>query len=74
MDTTKTPHKPDVYIGGVEIVRRWVGDFQITKDEIFSYCEREVDSLEVFDLCMRMIVCIEEYEDWWKRVNEEKTP
>lgn len=60
-------HHPDQYVGGVEIVGNWVGDFEVTTEELFHYCENEVDNTQMWDLCMRMVVTIEEYQSWWKR-------
>lgn len=64
-------HRPHVYIGGVEVVGHWIGEFEVDTEEIMHYCETEVDDTRMWDLCMRMAICIEEYQQWWDRVRKE---
>lgn len=68
MDLERTPHQPQLYVGGVELKDVWLGaDLWLTSDEIFAFCEEEVEELHQWDLCMRMAICIEEYQAWWRR-------
>lgn len=68
----RQPHKPELYIGGVEAPGKegvWIGTtLWLTQEEIMKYCEEEVEELHEWDMCMRMAICIEEYEKWWSNV------
>lgn len=72
MDPKRTPHLPQFYIGGVMVPGnegKWIGTtLWLTQEEIFAYCEAEVSELHEWDVCMRMCICIEEYEKWWSNV------
>lgn len=73
MDLERTPHRAELYISGVKVGDRWVGsDMWVTVEEIYDYCEKHVSDLEQFDVCMRMVICIEEYESWWGRLSAKK--
>lgn len=70
MDLERTPHRPELYIGGVEVDGHWIGNtLWLTSDGLYQYCEEDVEDLAVFDVCMRMVICIEEYQTIWRRIS-----
>lgn len=51
----------------------WVGEFHATVDELWDWCEKNVDDPAEFDLILRMVVSTEVYRDWWREVSGKRS-
>ena len=71
MDTKEAPHRPEFYVAGGWTGDEWVEAEEATAGEIFHFCEHYVHTTEEWDLCMKCVICIEEYAGWWERVRAE---
>lgn len=75
--TDHEPHRPYAYVGGIELVGQWVGDFEVTILELHNFKQNEADDDKVKDLCDRMINTITEYKTIWRKMrngNDNNNP
>lgn len=63
------PHHPDRYVAGVFVHKyeQWVGDFEMTSNEMFEFMETGRTDAECV-VIIDMITCQQVYADWWDRV------
>ena len=67
-------HKPKFYVAGMYVPKTqvWVGEFEASANELYTYSEVDVRTVEEYAIVLDMLHAQQTYELWWESVRKQK--
>lgn len=67
-------HRPEMYVGGMYVQQRqvWIGEFEASANELYTYAEVDVRTVEEYAVVLDMLHAQQTYMMWWDSVKNLK--